>query len=207
MMPRLYIQMTNHDKRYLSFAKTKTGERTYHDALIRLVESDNFSDLCWLSMVDHELRKIAVNIRQLSDSCVDLTSVSSLLAETVTALESITCPLFKPTKCIGSKIEVQVSVTEEEKELFKNAKSAIKARSYRCLVLTLVKCTMLRSMSIIWDELFPVLHSLGIKINTSAREFNTCGSTVIDKYTVDTLKKILAYILKEMNHAYKSENE
>lgn len=206
-MPRLYIQMTEDDKRYLLFVKTKMGERTYHDVLIWLIESDNFSDLCWLSMVEHELRKIAVNIRQLSDSNVDLTPVSSLLAETVTAIESITYPLFKPIKCAGSKSEVQVLVTEEEKELFKNAKHAIKARSYRCLVLTLVKSIMLRKVSIIWDELFPVLHSLGIEINTSAREFNTCGSTVIDKYTVDILKKILAHILKEMNHAYKSENE
>lgn len=206
-MPRLYIQMTEDDKRYLLFAKNKLNERTYHDVLIRLIESDNFSNLCWLSMIEHELRKIAVNIRQLSDSNVDLTPVTSLLAETVTAIESITCPLLKPSKCSGSKSEVQVPFTEEEKELFKNAKHAIRVRSYRCLVLTLVKCTMLRSISIIWDELFPVIHSLGIKINTSAREFNTCGSTVIDKYTVDTLKKILAYILKEMNHAYKSENE
>ena len=200
MMPRLYIQMTDDDKRHLSFAKTKMGERTYHDALIRLIESDNFSNLCWLSMIEHELRKIAVNIRQLSDSNVDLTPVTSLLSESVTAIERITCPILKPIKCAGSKSEVQVPVTEEEKELFKNAKQAIKVRSYRCLVLTLVKCTMLRSISIIWDELFPVLHSLGIKINTSAREFNTCGYTVIDEETVESLKMILSHILNEVSH-------
>ena len=199
-MPRLYIQMTDDDKRYLSFAKTKTGERTYHDVLIRLIESDNFSDLCWLSMVEHELRKIAINIRQLSESCVDLSSVGSLLAETITAMESIICPLFKPSKIVGLKNEVQVFVTEEEKELFKNAKIAIKARSYRCLVLTLVKSIMLRRVSIIWDEMFPVLHSLGIEINASAREFNTYGSTVIEPDTIESLKTILSNILNEVSH-------
>lgn len=199
-MPRLYIQMTEGDKRYLLFAKTKMGERTYHDVLIRLIESDNFSDLCWLSMIEHELRKIAVNIRQLSDSNVDLTPVTSLLAETVTAIESITCPLLKPSKCSGSKSEVQVPVTEEEKELFKNAKHAIRVRSYRCLVLTLVKCTMLRSMSIIWDELFPILHSIGVEINTFAKEFNTSGYTAIDEDTVEALKMILSHILNEVSH-------
>ena len=206
-MPRLYIQMTDDDKRYLSFAKTKTGERTNHDVLIWLIESDNFSDLCWMSMVEHELRKIAINIRQLSDSFVDLSSVGSLVAETITTLESFTCPLFKPTKCIGSKSEVQVIVTEDEKELFKNAKTAIKARSYRSLVLTLVKSTMLQGMSIIWDEMFPILHSIGVEINTFAKEFNTCGYTVIDEETVGSLKMILSHTLKEIAHAYKSENE
>ena len=206
-MPRLYIQMTEDDKRYLAFAKTKLNKRTNHDALISLIESNNFSNLCWLSMVEHELRKIAINVRQLSDSFVDLSSVGSLVAETITTLESITCPLFKPTKCIGSKSEVQVIVTEEEKELFKNAKTAIKARSYRCLIITLVKSTMLRSLSIIWDELFPILHLIGVKINTFAKEFNTSGYTVIDEETVESLKTILSHILKEITHAYKSENE
>lgn len=198
-MPRLYIQMTEGDKRYLLFAKNKLNERTYHDVLIRLIESDNFSNLCWLSMIEHELRKIAVNIRQLSDSNVDLTPVTSLIAETVTTIESITCPLLKPSKCSGSKSEVQVPVTEEEKELFKNAKTAIKARSYRCLILTLVKSPMLRSMSIIWDELFPILHSIGVKINTFAKEFNTSGYTVIDEETVESLKMILSHILNEVS--------
>lgn len=206
-MPRLYIQMTDDDKRYLSFAKTKTGERTYHDVLIRLIESDNFSDLCWMSMVEHELRKIAINIRQLSDFCVDLSSVNSLLAEAVTAIESITCPLFKPTKCIGSKSEVQVIVTEEEKELFKNSKTAIKVRSYRCLVLTLVKSLMLRRPSIILDELFPTLHSLGVDINASAKEYNISGFTVVQMETVESLKSLLSKILNEVCHVDKSKNE
>ena len=199
-MPRLYIQMTEDDKRYLAFAKTKLNKRTNHDALISLIESNNFSNLCWLSMVEHELRKIAINIRQLSDSCVDLAPVSSLLSETVTTMESITYPIFKQTKCIGLKSEVQVIVTEEEKELFKNAKTAIKARSYRCLILTLVKSTMLRSMSIIWDEMFPILHSIGVEINTFAKEFNTSGYTAIDEDTVESLKTILSHILNEVSH-------
>ena len=199
-MPRLYIQMTDDDKKYLSFAKTKMGERTYHDVLIRLIESDNFSDLCWMSMVEHELRKIAINIRQLSDSCFDLSSVGSLVAEAVTAMESITCPLFKPTKCVGSKSEVQVLVTEDEKELFKNAKTVIKTRSYRCLVLTLVKSIMLQRVSIIWDELFPALHSLGIEINASAKEFNISGFTVVQMETVESLKSLLSKILNEVCH-------
>ena len=199
-MPRLYIQMTEDDKRYLAFAKTKLNKRTNHDALISLIESNNFSNLCWLSMVEHELRKIAINIRQISDSCVDLAPVSSLLSETVTTMESITYPIFKQTKCIGLKSEVQVPVTDDEKKLFKRAKLAIKARSYRCLILTLVKSAMLRNMSIIWDELFPILHSIGVEINTFAKEFNTCGYTVIDEDTVEALKTILSHILNEVSH-------
>lgn len=199
-MPRLYIQMTEDDKRYLAFAKTKLNKRTNHDALISLIESNNFSNLCWLSMVEHELRKIAINIRQLSDSCVDLAPVSSLLSETVTTMESITYPIFKQTKCIGLKSEVQVPVTDDEKKLFKRAKLAIKARSYRCLILTLVKSTMLRNMSIIWDELFPILHSIGVEINTFAKEFNTSGYTAIDEDTVEALKRILSHILNEVSH-------
>lgn len=200
MMPRLYIQMTDDDKKYLTFAKTKTGERTYHDVLIRLIESDNFSDLCWMSMVEHELRKIAINIRQLSDSCVDLESVNFLLAEAVTAIESITCPFFNPSKSVGLKNEVQVLVTEEEKELFKNAKHAIKARSYRYLVLTLVKSLMLRRAAIIWDELFPTLHSLGVDINASAKEYNISGFTVVQMETVESLMSLLSKILNEVCH-------
>ena len=199
-MPRLYIQMTEDDKRYLAFAKTKLNKRTNHDALISLIESNNFSNLCWLSMVEHELRKIAINIRQISDSCVDLAPVSSLLSETVTTMESITYPIFKQTKCIGLKSEVQVPVTDDEKKLFKRAKLAIKARSYRCLILTLVKSTMLRNMSIISAELFPILHSIGVEINTFAKEFNTCGYTVIDEDTVEALKTILSHILNEVSH-------
>ena len=199
-MPRLYIQMNEDDKRYLALDKTKLNKRTNHDALISLIESNNFSNLCWLSMVEHELRKIAINIRQISDSCVDLAPVSSLLSETVTTMESITYPIFKQTKCIGLKSEVQVPVTDDEKKLFKRAKLAIKARSYRCLILTLVKSTMLRNMSIIWDELFPILHSIGVEINTFAKEFNTCGYTVIDEDTVEALKTILSHILNEVSH-------
>ena len=99
-MPRLYIQMTEADKRYLLFAKKKLNERTNHDVLIWLIESDNFSDLCWMSMVEHELRKIAINIRQLSDSFNFFLAKSRyLLSASVICMYSLGIHLSPSWKC------------------------------------------------------------------------------------------------------------
>ena len=64
-MKKVYIRLSEWEKNMLRNYAQNTGTQTYKKAIERLLEEDSVSVLCIISAIEKNLRKTAVNYRQI----------------------------------------------------------------------------------------------------------------------------------------------
>ena len=176
---RLFLKITPNEHNILNVAKSKMGVRSYRELITTLLDGEYIDYLCNSVLTEKALRKIIVNLNQLSKVCIDNDSFNALLS----LINKVTCLLtdwnnkhIQPIFYNRTKTtELQIRVTTAEKAVAKAAKDSAGFRTYCNLVMCLC-CAYINGTFNLPEALdYTAFSEVGIALNKEAKRFNTSG--------------------------------
>lgn len=206
---RLFLKITPNEHNILNVAKSKMGARSYRELITTLLDGEYIDYLCNSVLTEKALRKIIVNLNQLSKGCIDNDSFNALLS----LINKVTCLLtdwnnkqIQPIFYNRSETtELQIRVTTDEKAVAKAAKDSAGFRTYCNLIMCLC-CSYINGTFNLPESLdYTAFSEVGIALNKEAKRFNTSGivnaenlNNILDE--LYELVEILATNLSGGNH-------
>ncbi len=181
---RLFLKITPNEHNILNVAKSKMGVRSYRELITTLLDGEYIDYLCNSVLTEKALRKIIVNLNQLSKSAIDNDSFNTLLS----LINKVTClltdwnnkqiqPIFYNR---AETTELQIRVTSDEKAVAKAAKESAGFRTYCNLVMCLC-CAYINNTFNLPETLdYTVFSEIGIALNKEAKRFNISGTVNAD---------------------------
>lgn len=139
-MKKLYIRLSEWEKNMLRNYAHNTGTQTYKKAIERLLEEDAVSVLCIISEIEKNLRKAAVNYRQMkhyiqsTDPTFDM-EITDTLYPAIKSLSEFTSTILQNIqRGLGDRFEVQIRIDDDTKETLKQMKKSGCLRTYDALL-------------------------------------------------------------------------
>ena len=181
-MKKLYVRLSEWEKTILRNYAKNTRAQTYKKAIERLLEEDSVSALCIISAIEKNLRKTAVNYRQmrnyiqLTDPAFDK-EIMDTLSPAIKSLSEFTSTILQNIqRGSGDRFEVQIRVEDDTKEMLKQMKKSGCFRTYDAL-LRFMLCTHFEDTDL--EELefcFNTIKKAGHLFNQSAHSFHLNNS-------------------------------
>ena len=162
-----------------------------------------------ISLIETHLRKINVNLRQISrrlsssgekddvilSACEMLNSLIDLFSS------EITCLRFSDSDADSERKELAVRMTSDEKDVVVSVKRALKFRNFRTLVLSLCGIVNNQILPPDFSHEYQVLREHGSNINTVAKALNSGTAINIEQFN----KYITGFMLFLCDVARKAE--
>ena len=196
-MKKLYIRLSECEKTMLRNYAQNTGTQTYKKAIERLLEEDSVSALCIISAIEKNLRKTAVNYRQMkhyiqsTDPTFDM-EITDTLYPAIKSLSEFTSNILQNIqRGSGDRFEVQIRIEDDTKEMLKQMKKSGCFRTYDAL-LRFMLCTHFEDTDL--EELefcFNTINKAGHLFNQSAHSFHLNNSVALTE-------------LRQIMHEYQS---
>lgn len=188
MGKRLYLKLTDTELDILKKAMKKTGKPSYRKMIICLGNSDYISELCYLSLLERNLRKISINLNQIIRKARGFGFVGKgfdIIGKLLDSSISAVSQEMQSARNIFShgsseKKEVDIRMAVAEKELMKKTKTALHFRTYASLVLFLCQSV---NMNVPYRDLSDQYYRsvpIGARINEVARAFNRGEAASVD---------------------------
>ena len=202
-MTRLFLKMTKTEHNILNVAKTKMEASSYREVIVTLLEGEYIDCLCSSVLTEKALRKIIVNLNQLSRGC-DGNEAFSELVSMITHVTSVLTDLnnrhLQPVFCHREeRREIQIRLTRDEKDTAASAKSAAGFRTYCDLIMHLCCAYIADTFNLPTAPDYTALNEVGTALNEEAKWFNT-NDTVNTK----ALNRILDSLYGLVSEIYES---
>ena len=129
-MKKLYVKLSECEKTMLRNYAHNTGTQTYKKAIEKLLEEDAVSVLCIISAIEKNLRKAAVNYRQMKHyiQSTDPTfalEITDTLYPAIKSLSEFTSTILQNIqRGSGDRFEVQIRIDDETKATLKQMKKS-----------------------------------------------------------------------------------
>lgn len=185
---RLFLKITTNEHRILNVAKSKMGAHSYRELISSLLDGEYIDYLCNSVLTEKALRKIIINLKQLSKGCIGNSSFNALLSLINKVTSLLTDWNNKQIKPIfynrSETTELQIRVTAEEKAVAKAAKDSAGFRTYCDLVMCLC-CSYINDTFNLPESLdYTAFSEVGITLNKEAKQFNTSGTVNADNLNI-----------------------
>lgn len=177
-MKKLYVKLSECELNLLKNYAQKTGTKTYRKSIEKLIEEDAVSVLCVISAIEKNLRKTAVNYRQmrnyiqLTDPAFDK-EIMDILSPAIKSLSKFTSSVLQNIqRGSGARSEEQIRVEDDTKEMLKQMKKSGCFRTYDAL-LRFMLCTHFDDTNM--EELescFNTIKMVGHIFNKSAHSYH-----------------------------------
>lgn len=187
---RLFLKMTTAEHNILNVAKRKMDARSYRDLINTLLDGEYIDFVCNSSLTERALRKILVNLNQLSLPCRGnkaFDKLVTLISESTAILADWNNTHLQPVfNRREEPQEVQIRLSEEEKDIIAAAKTAAGFRTYCDLVIHLCCAYITDSYNLPPAPDYTLFNETGKALNEEAKYYNT-----YDEINKDALNTIL----------------
>ena len=174
---RLFLKLTSTEHNILTVAKAKMHARSYRDIIVTMLDGEYIDYVCNSVLTEKVLRKIIVNLNQLSRGCGE----SKAFTELVTMITNSAAiladwnnihlqPVFSHRE---TPKELQIRLTREEKDIAKAAKSAAGFRTYSDLVMHLCCAFISDSFNLPGLVDYTAFNDVGKALNAETKYYNT----------------------------------
>lgn len=193
--PRLFLKMTTAEHNILNVAKIRMQASSYKEVIVSLLEGEYIDFLCSSVLTEKALRKIIVNLNQLSNA-INRTSfieLTSLINQTTAILTDWNNRHIQPVLSHNEETrEIQIRVSQEEKDIAQAAKSASGFRTYCDLVMHLCCAYISDTYNLPEAPDYSLFNNIGKALNEEVKQFNTYGTLNSDALNniFDTLYEI-----------------
>ena len=186
-MKKLYIQLSEFELNAIRNYAKKHGVQSYRSAIEQLIEEDAVSVLCIISAIEKNLRKTAVNFRQIESfiQVVDPVFGKEIIGTLYPAVQSISAftsdILRNIQRSTNDRFEVQIRLADDTKEILKTIKKTGCFRTYDALLRFMLYTHF---TNIDFDELescFSTIKEVGESFNQAAHSFHINHSADLTK--------------------------
>ncbi len=174
---RLFLKMTRTEHNILNVAKQQMHASSYREVIVTLLDGEYIDYLCSSVLTEKALRKIIVNLNQLSKALERTSAFTELrtLVDKTTALISEwntlrLQPVFSHREVTR---EIQVRVSTDEKETAYAAKTAAGFRTYCDLVMHLCCAYISGRFELPEAPDYTLFNYVGKSLNEEAKWYNT----------------------------------
>ena len=217
--PRLFLKMTTAEHNILNLAKSRMQASSYKEVIVSLLEGEYIDFLCSSALTEKALRKIIVNLNQLSSKTVgssaSFNELTSLINQTTAILTDWNNSHIQPVLGHNEETrEIQIRVSQEEKDMAHAAKSAGGFKTYCDLVMHLCSAYITDTYNLPVAPDYTLFNDIGKALNKEVKQFNTYGVLNPDMLNniFDTLYELITDLnktLSEMggNHVSQYKNK
>ena len=177
-MKKLYVRLSECEKTILRNYAKNTRAQTYKKAIERLLEEDSVSALCIISAIEKNLRKTAVNYRQmrnyiqLTDPAFDK-EIMDTLSPAIKSLSEFTSTILQNIqRGSGDRFEVQIRVEDDTKEMLKQMKKSGCFRTYDALIRFMLSTHFEVKDIDALESSFSIVRNVGHLFNQSAHTYH-----------------------------------
>lgn len=177
-MNKLYVKLSECELNLLKNYAQKSSTKTYRKAIEKLIEDDAVSVLCLVTAIERNLRKTAVNFRQI-ESFIQV--VDPVLGKEITdtlypAIQSISAftsdILRKIQRGTNDRFEVQIRLTDDTKETLKRIKKTGCFRTYDALLRFMLSTHFTNIDLDKLESCFSTIKDAGESFNQAAHSFH-----------------------------------
>ena len=196
-MKKLYIQLSEFELNAIRNYAKKSGVRSYRSAIEKFIEDDAVSVLCIVSAIERNLRKTAINFRQI-ESFIQV--VDPVLGKEITdtlypALQSISAftsdILSNIQRSTNDRFEVQIRLTDDTKDTLKTMKKTGCFRTYDALLRFMLSTHFTNIDLEKLESCFSTIKDVGESFNQAAHSFHINHSVALTE-------------LRQIMHEYQS---
>ena len=188
MKRRLFMRLDDRELETLRRTRDVVfGAPSYRSAIMALCDSSLVERLCLESLVETQLRRISVNLRQIERKLYSSGADGDVVLSVCEALDplvdlfsaEVSCLRSDGGGCCGVRRELSVRMTADEKSAVVAVKRALKFRNFRSMVLGLCSVVENRIMPPDFSADYQQLKEYGTDINDIAKALNS--GKVIDE--------------------------
>ena len=186
-MKKLYIQLSEFELNAIRNYAKKHGVQSYRSAIEQLIEEDAVSVLCIISAIEKNLRKTAVNFRQI-ESFIQVVDpvfgkeITGTLYPAIQSISAFTSDILRNIqRSTNDRFEVQIRLADDTKEILKTIKKTGCFRTYDALLRFMLYTHF---TNIDFDELescFSTIKEVGESFNQAAHSFHINHSADLTK--------------------------
>lgn len=178
-MKKLYVKLSECELNLLKNYAQKSGAKTYRKSIEKLIEEDAVSILCIISAIEKNLRKTAVNYRQMkhyiqsADPTFDkqITDVIYPAIQDISAFtSSVLCNIQRG---VNDRFEVQIRIEDDTKETLKQMKKSGCFRTYDALLRFMLTTRFEVKDIDTLESSFSIVRNVGHLFNRTAHLYNT----------------------------------
>lgn len=178
-MNKLYVKLSECELNLLKNYAQKSGTKTYRKAIEKLIEEDAVSALCIISVIEKNLRKTAVNFRQmrhyiqLTDPAFDK-EIMDTLSPAIKSLSEFTSTILQNIqRGSDDRFEVQIRIEDDTKETLKQMKKSGCFRTYDALLRFMLTTRFEVKDIDTLESSFSIVRNVGHLFNRTAHLYNT----------------------------------
>ena len=186
-MKKLYIQLSECELNAIRNYAKKHGVQSYRSAIEQLIEENAVSVLCIISAIEKNLRKTAVNFRQI-ESFIQVVDpvfgkeITGTLYPAIQSISAFTSDILRNIqRSTNDRFEVQIRLADDTKEMLKTMKKTGCFRTYDALLRFMLSTHF---TNIDFDELescFSTIKEVGESFNQAAHSFHMNHSADLTK--------------------------
>ena len=177
-MKKLYVRLSECELNLLKNYAQKTGTKTYRKAIEKLIEEDAVSVLCLVSAIERNLRKTAVNFRQIESfiRVVDPVlgkEITDTLYPAIQSISAFTSDILRNIqRSTNDRLEVQIRLTDDTKETLKTMKKTGCFRTYDALLRFMLSTHFTNIDLEKLESCFSTIKDVGESFNQAAHSFH-----------------------------------
>lgn len=205
MKRRLFMRLDDKELETLRRMRDMVlGAPSYRSAIMALCDSSLVERLCLESLVETQLRRISVNLRQIERKLYSSGAGGEVVLSVCEALDPLVDIFSAEVSCLrsdgenghGARRELSVRMPDNEKSLVVAVKRALKFRNFRSLVLGLCYVVENRIMPPDFGTDYQQLKEYGRDINDVAKALNS--GKVIDEEQLNLYLRRFVEVLRDI---------
>ena len=190
MKCRLYMRLSNGEKRTLQYTVGLLNASSFRSAILSLCDFSLTERLCLISLIEVQFRKINVNLHQISKWLSAVGEKDEVILSACEMLDSLidlfsrelSCLRFSDSDADSERKELAVRMSPEEKDVVVSVKRALKFRNFRTLVLSLCGIVNNQILPPDFSHEYQVLREHGSNINTVAKALNSGTAINVEQF-------------------------
>lgn len=196
-MKKLYIQLSEFELNAIRNYAKKSGVRSYRSAIEKLIEDDAVSVLCIVSAIERNLRKTAINFRQI-ESFIQVVDpvlgkeITDTLYPAIQSISAFTSDILRNIqRSTNDRFEVQIRLTDDTKDTLKTMKKTGCFRTYDALLRFMLSTHFTNIDLDKLESCFSTIKDVGESFNQAAHSFHINHSVALTE-------------LRQIMHEYQS---
>ena len=186
-MKKLYIQLSEFELNAIRNYAKKHGVQSYRSAIEQLIEEDAVSVLCIISAIEKNLRKTAVNFRQI-ESFIQVVDpvfgkeIAGTLYPAIQSISAFTSDILRNIqRSTNDRFEVQIRLADDTKEMLKTMKKTGCFRTYDALLRFMLSTHFTNIDLDKLESCFSTIREVGESFNQAAHSFHISHSVDLAK--------------------------
>ena len=177
-MKKLYVRFSECELNAIRNYAKKSGVRSYRSAIEKLIEDDAVSVLCIVSAIERNLRKTAVNFRQI-ESFIQVVDpvlgkeITDTLYPAIQSISAFTSDILRNIqRSTNDRFEVQIRLTDDTKDTLKTMKKTGCFRTYDALLRFMLSTHFTNIDLDKLESCFSTIKDVGESFNQAALSFH-----------------------------------